>query len=131
MTTLRIAAAALLAMTLADCAGSGLSGALNERPAPQVAMAGRWLLAAPNAPACGMSFGGAPGAQGGTITPEGGCPGNFFTSRQWAFAQGGLTINDHNNELLAHLDFADGNFAGKSVTGLPVTLTRPVTPTSQ
>jgi hypothetical protein len=131
MTTLRIAAAALLAMTLADCAGSGLSGALNKRPAPQVAMAGRWLLAAPNAPACGMSFGEAPGAQSGAIAPEGGCPGNFFTSRQWAFAQGGLTINDHNNELLAQLDVADGHFAGKSVTGLPVTLTRPLIPANQ
>ena len=66
-----------------------------------VTMTGRWILAAPNAPSCGMNFASSPGGQDGTIAPEGGCPGNFFTSRHWTLAQGTLTINDHENKPLA------------------------------
>jgi hypothetical protein len=88
-------------------------------------MTGRWLLAAPNSPACGMAFAGAPGAQLGTIAPEGGCPGNFFTSRKWNFEQTGLVIRDHNGEPLAQLSLASGtNFDGKASSGEPVTLSR-------
>ena len=44
-------------------------------------MAGRWILAAPNAPTCGINFSGAPGVQQGTLLPEGGCPEKFYLSR--------------------------------------------------
>ena len=122
MTGFRTIGAALLALALTGCAGG--MGSLGEAPAPKVTMAGRWLLAAPNAPACGMNFTQAPNASEGAIAPEGGCPGNFFTSRQWAFEQGDLAVRDHNSELLAQLKFVDNRFEGKSVAGLPVTLTR-------
>lgn len=126
MTISRVAGSVLIASMLAGCAGVGpLSNAAPEAPpTPNTVMAGRWMLAAPNAPACGMNFNGAPGASQGTIAPEGGCPGRFFTSRHWAFEDGGLTINDHENKPLAHLSLAGARFEGQSTTGTPVTLTR-------
>ena len=39
----------------------------------------------------------------GTIAPEGGCPGSFFTSRKWTFEHGALIIRDHKGESLAEL----------------------------
>ena len=87
-------------------------------------MAGRWILAAPNAPSCGMNFAGAPGARDGTVTPEGGCPGNFFMSRGWTLEQGALLINDEDNQPLANLSEAGGRFEGQSTAGMPVTLSR-------
>jgi hypothetical protein len=87
-------------------------------------MAGRWMLSAPNAPACGMNFEGAPGQTQGAIEPEGGCPGKFFMSRHWQLAQDQLTINDHENEPLAQLKFAGGHFEGQSTAGTPVRLAR-------
>ena len=77
-------------------------------PSLTVDMTGRWIFAAPNAPSCGMNFAGAPGAHEGTVTPEGGCPGKFFTSDHWMLDQNTLMINDHENQPLAHLTFADG-----------------------
>lgn len=123
-----IAAAAFLAMSLAGCAGTGglLPGVEQPPPAPKVDMAGRWLLSAPNAPACGMILGA--GADGGTIKPEGGCPGDFFTSRHWDMENGELVLRDHNSEPLAQLRFTDGHFEGKSIKGLQVTLSRATTP---
>ena len=86
-------------------------------------MAGRWMLSAPNAPPCGMEFEGEPGQQQGAIDPDGGCPGNFFTSRHWTFGAGHtLTIADHDNQPLAQLNLAEGRFAGQSTAGMPVTL---------
>jgi hypothetical protein len=87
-------------------------------------MAGRWILAAPNAPTCGMNFAGAPGAQSGSIVPEGGCPGNFFTSRRWTLDQGTLMISDDENQPLASLSFAGGRFEGQATAGMAVTLSR-------
>ena len=123
-----IASAALLVFALAGCAGTGglLPGVEEKPPAPQVDMAGRWLVITPNAPSCGMIFG--PGTDGGTIKPEGGCPGAFFTSRHWAFEQNDLAIRDHNSELLAQLRFAGGRFEGKSAQGLQVTVARTALP---
>ena len=61
-----------------------------------------------------MTFGAAaPAASEGTIAPEGGCPGKFFTSRKWTFDQGGLTIRDHNGQPLAQLSDAGRRFEGK------------------
>ena len=51
-----------------------------------------------------MTFGAAtPAAADGTIAPEGGCPGKFYTSRKWTYDQAGLTIRDHNGQPLAQL----------------------------
>lgn len=75
-----------------------------------------------------MTFTGTGGVKAteGTIAPEGGCPGNFYTSRKWALEQGNVIIRDHNNETLAQLT-ASGTgwwFEGKAATGEPIMLAR-------
>jgi hypothetical protein len=121
----RIAAAAAL-LGLAACTGT-LPGSVEQAPpAPKVDMAGRWLVITPGAPSCGMIFGA--GTDSGTIKPEGGCPGDFFTSREWALANDDLTIRDHNGETLAQLHFGGGRFEGKSAKGLQVTIARSILP---
>ena len=123
MPTIRVAGAVLMALLLADCAG-GLFGNSTPAATPTDDMAGRWFLAAPNGPPCGMNFGGAPGAQQGTVTPDGGCPGKFFASRHWALEQGALVINDNENQPLAHFTFAGNHFEGEATAGTAVTLSR-------
>jgi hypothetical protein len=119
----RFGSVAFAAATLSACAGT-LPGAVSEEPAsPKVEMAGRWLLTAPNSPPCGMTFG-----ESGSIAPEGGCPGNFFTSRHWALEQNELIMRDHNNEPLAQLRFVGGRFEGKATSGSSVTLARSILP---
>src|SRR5262249_11001956 len=93
-------------------------------------MAGRWMLTSPNRGQCGMNFSGAPKATEGTIRPEGGCPGNFFTSRTWALVEGNIVIKDHNGEALVQLspsDAAGGSsiwFEGQATSGERVMLAR-------
>jgi Protease inhibitor Inh len=125
MPTIRAAAGFLIALLLADC-GGGLFGESVPSSAIPTGddMAGRWFLAAPDAPPCGMNFGGAPGAQQGTVSPDGGCPGKFFTSRRWTLEQGALVIADHENKPLAHLNFSGGRFEGQANAGMAVTLSR-------
>ena len=120
---MRGAAAVCLALMLAGCAGgpSLLSGA--STPAPE-SMNGRWVLTAPNAPPCGLNFGGGPGALSGTISPEGGCPERFFLSRHWAIGEGGLTITDDTNTMLGTLTFSGTAFSGTSAGGTPLKLSR-------
>ncbi len=89
--------------------------------APDTAMAGRWILAAPGAPTCGMNF---TGGRAGKVSPEGGCPGNFYLSRTWALDQDTLVIVDDDNNTLARLPSTNGRYEGQSVAGLSVTLTR-------
>jgi hypothetical protein len=119
-----IAGVTLSMLFLAGCSGTGglLPGVEEKPPAPKIDMAGRWLVITSDAPSCGMIFGA--GTEGGSIKPEGGCPGDFFTSRHWTIENGDLVIRDHNSEPLAQLRFADGHFAGKSAKGLEVTLSR-------
>ena len=126
MNGLRIAGGLVIVLMLAGCAGEQLSlGESAAPPAPQVDMAGRWRLAVPNSPSCGMHFGGGPGINTGAIQPEGGCPGKFFTARNWQIAKDGqLTINDYQLNPLAELQLADGVFSGKTNAGQAVTLTR-------
>jgi hypothetical protein len=120
----RLAVAASIALTLAGCAG-GPSLLPEAAPPPaELAMPGRWMLAAPNAPACGMSFTAKPGANEGRVAPEGGCPERFFTSRRWMLQQRTLTISDDDNSQLAQLNFTGERFEGKSSTGTPLTLER-------
>jgi hypothetical protein len=97
-----------------------------EPEPPPVNMAGRWLLASADGALCGMNFTAAPGAPSGKIAPEGGCPGNLFTSRQWAFEQGALVIYDHKQQPLARLATSEppGRFEGTAVSGIPINLRR-------
>jgi hypothetical protein len=95
-----------------------------RRP-PPINMAGRWTLNSPGAGGCAMNFGALAGASEGTIAPEGGCPGNFFTSRKWVFEESGLVIRDHTGQPLAQLAFAPpSRFDGRTTSGQAVTLTR-------
>jgi hypothetical protein len=115
-----------LALALAGCAGEqAVTGTTMVRPgAPPEPMAGRWVLAS-GPSQCGMNFGGAPEAPEGTIAPEGGCPGNFYTSRKWTYEPAGLVIRDHNGQPLAQLALAGpGRFEGKATAGAPITLAR-------
>jgi hypothetical protein len=119
--------ALVAALLLADCSADRLSGTAVEpaQPAgrvaaappapPPVEMAGRWRLVSAAGGACGMTFGGPAGAAEGTIAPEGGCPGNFFTSRRWLFDQGSLVIRDHTGKQLAQLKPGSaGRFEGET-----------------
>jgi hypothetical protein len=87
-----------------------------QPPPPPVDLGGRWKLTAGSG-ACFMSFGNAPGAAQGTVAPEGGCPGNFFTTRKWTYERNLLIIRDHKGEPLAQLSFADGRFEGQGTSG--------------
>ncbi len=105
--------------------GNSANTASGQRQKPPVEMPGRWQLAAPGRGQCAMIFAGAQGASEGTIAPEGGCPGMFYTSRKWNFEQEGLVIRDHNGEPLAQLSQAEGmRFDGKAKSGEPIMLTR-------
>jgi hypothetical protein len=119
----RIVGAVVIGLMLGACANEGPTP---PAPQPQNDMSGRWMLSAPNAPACAMEFQGVPGQSQGTINPEGGCPGSFFTSKRWTFTQDTLTLTiaDQNNQPLAQLALGDGRFAGKSTAGMPVMLSR-------
>jgi hypothetical protein len=126
---MRFVLAIACAIALGGCAnetvvgGAPASGA--RTGAPPEPMGGRWQLAAPGLSQCNMNFGGTPGDGEGTIAPEGGCPGNFYTSRKWTFEQGSLVIRDHNGQPLGQLaQAAPGRFDGKATNGQQVLLTR-------
>ncbi len=69
-----------------------------------------------------MTVGSTPGASQGTIAPEGGYPGSFFTSRKWTFEHDNLIMRDHKGQTLAQLSFTGGHFEGKDNSGGTVTL---------
>ena len=130
----RICALMLPLVALAGCGGgSGIDwpGSRAPEPAAQTALpgavnlAGRWTFSSPGRGQCPMTFGmaGAAGAEG-TIAPEGGCPGKFFTSRKWSYDQAGLTLRDHKGQVLAQLTSEGSGFQGKAASGEPVALTR-------
>ena len=132
---LSFAAAVLLSLALAGCSGERMNGGLfassSQEPAttgsirPQVDMSGRWVLVSPGRGQCNMNFGGGPAAPNGAIAPEGGCPGNFFTSRNWNFEPAGLILRDHTGQPLGQLSAAgNARFDGRSVAGEPITLYR-------
>jgi Protease inhibitor Inh len=120
----RIAGGIIMALTLAACASE--QGPTPPTPLPQSDMTGRWMLSAPNAPACGLEFEGVPGQTQGTINPDGGCPGNFYMSRNWTFTLDTLTLTlaDGKNQPLAEFKLSGAQFTGQSTTGTPVTLAR-------
>jgi hypothetical protein len=127
------AAAALLIIAAAGgCAGNRAepppeAAAAPPPPPPSpppIDLTGRWRLTAAGSGGCFMNFGHAPAAAQGTIAPEGGCPGNFFTSRKWTFEHGALIIRDHKSEALAELSFAGGRFEGHQTSGGALSLAR-------
>jgi len=133
-----VVVAVALGIVLAGCSMGTLNGLISEDtapdpaptaatrgPAPSVNMAGRWVLAGTGGSHCGMNFVAPPGANGGPIAPEGGCPGKFFTSRQWTLERNAVVIRNHAGETLAQLNIADQTrLEGQSTSGEPVTLTR-------
>jgi hypothetical protein len=128
---MRAAVLAFVATSLlAGCASqpSTTSAPASATPygAPPEPVGGRWMFGAVGGPPpCVMTFGAQPGAGEGTIAPEGGCPGNFYTSRKWTFENGALVLRDHNGQPLGQLTQAGpGRFDGKMQNGQPVTLTR-------
>jgi hypothetical protein len=120
------AATAPMAAPTGKVTAAPLGSAGVGRAGPVLDMAGRWFLTAPGAGTCAMTFGGSLGSAEGTIAPEGGCPGNFFTSRQWAFTpSGALLIRDHTGAPLAQLaPIASARLEGKAVSGEAVSLVR-------
>ena len=84
---------------------------------PPTDLAGRWRLTAAAGGGCFMTLGDTAGAAQGTIAPEGGCPGNFFTSRKWTFEHDALIIRDHKGQTLAQLSFTGGHFEGQDDKG--------------
>ncbi len=128
------AAALLVFAALAGCANSNRTEPPAEAAAPPppppppapppVDPTGRWRLTAVGSGGCFMNFGHMPKAAQGTIAPEGGCPGNFFTSRKWTFERGALIIRDHKGEPLAELSFAGGRFEGQQTGGGAISLSR-------
>ena len=127
--------AVLLPLMLANCSSDRAgydpfapkTAAEPPKPAPPpVNMTGRWMLASPDGGLCGMNFTATTEGTSGKIAPEGGCPGKFFTSRQWEFDQGALVIYDHKEQQLARLASSQppGRFEGNATSGLPVTLSR-------
>jgi hypothetical protein len=91
---------------------------------PPVDIAGRWQLAAAAGGACFMTLSADPGAVQGKIAPEGGCPGNFFTSRKWTFEQGSLIIRDFKGQPLAQLSYSNNHFEGQDKSGGALTLSK-------
>ena len=115
MPVLRAAAGILVAWLLVGCAGSPFGGAAPVAEATlDIVMTGRWILAAPNSPSCGMNFAGAPDALAGRIEPEGGCPGRFYTSRRWTLDKGTLTIAGDRQAVMCLIALYAATFASSS-----------------
>ncbi len=129
MSKARTAGSIVVALLLGGCAGGqGFSLGGANAQAPDMSIPGRWILAAPNAPTCGINFSGAAAARAGNAAPEGGCPGKFFMSRRWTLDQDTLVINDDESNALARFKLADGRFEGQAAAGFAVTLSRPPSP---
>jgi len=98
------------------------------RPAstrPPVDMAGRWQFTSTAGGACAMVFDAMPGSGEGTIAPQGGCPGKFFTSRRWVYDHDTLIIRDHKGEPIARLAFSPpARFEGQAGAGETISLSR-------
>ncbi|MGB6538552.1 MAG: AprI/Inh family metalloprotease inhibitor, partial [Xanthobacteraceae bacterium] len=88
-----------------------------------------WQLAAAAGGACVMTFSNAPSAPAGpspqgSIAPEAGCPGNFFTSRKWTFEGDKLVIRDFKGRPLTQLSYLGAHFEGHDKNGGALTLSK-------
>jgi Protease inhibitor Inh len=124
MVVVRAAIGVLVVLTLTSCAGEQLSLDSSAQTPVDDSMTGRWILSAPNAPSCGLEFGGAAGARAGPVAPDGGCPGNFYMSRRWAIEGSVLTITGQESQPLAQLKVIGTRFEGQSSAGRPIALSR-------
>ncbi len=128
--TLALCAAGFASACTAERAGLAKPEPVSVAPAapaltpPPVAMTGKWRLSSPGAGACTVTFSGQAGAGEGATAPEGGCPGNFYTSRKWSFEGGSLILRDHTGKPLGQLAFANDRFEGQSSGGQAITLAR-------
>ena len=127
-------------LALAGCGGDRMAGldlgwgSTGATPPPAPArgpsppptdLNGRWVLSSASGGSCRMTFAAAPGAGEGTIRPEGGCPGNFFTSRKWTFEDDALIVRNHNSEPLGQLRLSGASaFTGDAANGQQVSLSR-------
>lgn len=118
-------------MALAGCGGgASLLSDAPEKPQAvaatmqELGMEGRWVLAAPNAPSCGLTFTGPPSATEGRVTPDGGCPERFFLARRWRLADGTLTVVDGDGASLGSFRNAGDRFEGRSASETAITLSR-------
>ena len=120
---LGLAAAALGACTTSS--GSVQTATVTAPASQAPEMNGRWVLSSTAGGVCAMNFSTA-GANDGTIRPEGGCPGKFFTSRKWTYEGTSLVIRNHNSEPLGQLStVAPGRFEGQMAAGgTPISLVR-------
>ena len=77
---------AALSSSLGAARGEQFSlGSSDAGPRQQISiMAGRWMLSAPNAPSCGLEFGGAPGRARAKSRRKAAVRADFFMSRRWA-----------------------------------------------
>jgi hypothetical protein len=136
---MQMAAALLLFIASAACGSDRFLGSISTAPgvpggraaivpaagADRTEMAGAWMLSSFAGGSCLMNVAGAPGAGEGTIAPDGGCPGDFFTSRKWTFERDALVIHNHAGELVARLSgVTPVRFDGQSVSGEPISLSR-------
>ena len=125
LTVIAMAALGLLSGCASEQATTGAPVSATRYGAPPEPMGGRWQLSAPGQSQCVMNFNAGTAEGEGTIAPEGGCPGNFYTSRKWTFEQGSLVIRDHTGAPLGQLALASpGRFDGKATNGQPVLLSR-------
>ena len=122
MARVRTTPGILVVLTLTGCAAERIS--LESTAQKDLTIPGRWILAAPNAPTCGLEFRGAPGGRTGSVSPDGGCPGNFYTSRRWSLDDGTMTITDAENQALAQFRLVGDRYEGQSSGGVPMTLSR-------
>jgi hypothetical protein len=113
----------LVVLTLTGCAGGRvpLESASTQK---DLTIPGRWILSTANAPACGLEFRGATGGRAGSISPDGGCPGKFYTSRRWSMDDGAITITDAESQPLAYFRLVGDRYEGQSANGTPMTLSR-------
>jgi hypothetical protein len=141
----RTICALLVSVCLTACSGSSMLGSQPDPAAatppaaepaspaptpPPIDLAGRWQLSAAAGGACFMTLGeqqngATSGMPQGSIAPEGGCPGNFFTSRKWTFEHGTLVIHDFKGRQLAQLSYLGGHFEGQDKNGGALTLSKP------
>jgi hypothetical protein len=121
----------LFSFAVAALGGCTISGGSPETAAVSATvplsadMTGRWVLSSSAGGVCAMNFANT-GPNEGTIRPEGGCPGKFFTSRKWTYEGNALVIRNHNSEPLGQLaSMAPGRFEGQMAGGAtPISLVR-------
>ena len=123
MVRVRTTPGILVVLTLTGCAAERipLESAATQK---DLTIPGRWILSTANAPTCGLEFSGAAGGRTGSVSPDGGCPGKFYTSRRWSMDEGAIAITDAENRPLAHFRLVGDRYEGQSTNGTLMTLSR-------